>query len=115
MSTSAFGVEHGGIAKRRGHDEPSLGRRVTAQAAPMGLHGVIAGRRGRKLHAVANEEGGALLGAAGGVGLAALHGHAPKSKVGMLAGGVGGVLGLDAGVHRAQHHGHYKKQRGDRS
>lgn len=81
-------------------DEPkaSAGRYATGAVFPI-IHGAVAGKKGRKLRAIANTTGGGLAGGALGTVIAGPRG-----------GAVGSLAGAAAGVHRAQGKGHYKKQ-----
>lgn len=70
---SAFGVEHEGISKAAKKDTDDLwhsnatpGRHVATQLVP-GIHGAVAGRKGKKLEAAGAEFGGALVGGPVGV------------------------------------------------
>jgi hypothetical protein len=87
VKKDAFGVE-----KREG----SGGRDVAAAAFP-GWHGAIAGKKGRKVRAFANEAVGATLGGAAGSVIG-----------GPIVGGAGAMAGGFAGGRRNQKKGHLK-------
>lgn len=116
---SAFGIEHGEFSKAYdkygGQGKPSAGRRVSASLFG-GYHPLVAGKKGKKARAWANQGsrsiGGAAAGGAAGAGIGAL---ASKSPVGRVAGGIAGsVIGGEAGTQRGvtinQRKGYYKKE-----
>lgn len=95
---SAFGVKHTEISKANDSKEYASPQRLAAGAAFPGVHGAVAGRKGRKLRAAGNELGGGLVG-----GVAS----------GLVTNGGPGLLaGAAAGTARAHKQGHYKPDRG---
>ena len=86
---SAFGVDHGDFSKKKEHwthgSNMSAGRAVTAGLFP-GTHGLIAGKKGKKLKAAGHEFAPALASGSLGIPL------------------VGGIVGANA----AQNKGYYK-------
>jgi hypothetical protein len=97
---SAFGVEHGEIYKldvKRGikdiGDEKYASHgRYAAGTVFSGPHGLVAGKKGKKLKAAGHEFGGALAG-------------------NVILPGVGGYAGGLTGTHLAAKKGYYKKQK----
>jgi len=102
------------------------GRRATGVLFP-GIHGAVAGKKGKKLRAAGNELGGQAAGTAASYGIGAGAGRAasafqaagsPKKAgvvgtAGALAGLAAGVSATDYGVRRAQRKGHFKRQKKD--
>lgn len=66
---SAFGIDHGEIAKYDREKYGSPGRIASGAFAP-GIHGAVAGREGKKLHAAGSELAGSFLGLAPGAAAA---------------------------------------------
>lgn len=95
------------VAKQQ--PKASQGRLAAGWAAP-GLHGAVAGKKGRKLRAAGNEIGGTVLGSAAG-GLAA--GVLTRGKGAAFGSAAGSGVGAVAGTARAQKQGHFKMQKND--
>lgn len=110
MAMSAFGVEDDRISKADKHHgtlQASPGRLATgALLGP--YHGLVAGRKGRKLRAAGNELGGSMIGSVAGGALAGALSRGKASSAGALIGNYGGGA---AGTERAQRMGHYKPER----
>lgn len=117
MTTSAWGVEHGeDIAKawdKTSGEKQSMTRAAVAGLAMPGLHGAMAGRKGKKLRSFGSELGGATVGAAGGrvAGMAA--GALTRSPEAVKAGGVwgsaaGGTVGTALGARHNYRRGYLK-------
>lgn len=93
-TVSAFGVDMGEVSKKNTNkDYASAGRHATAIAFP-GAHGLVAGKKGKKLKAAGHEVAGAVVG-------------------GSVAPGVGGMYGTAVGTNRAHRKGYYKPDEGD--
>jgi hypothetical protein len=117
----AFGVERGEISKAE--KKATGGRRLTGIMFP-GMHGAVAGKKGKKLKAAGNELGGYAAGTAASYGInraispavinAAGKGNSKKAialgGAAALGGMAAGVGATDYGVRRAQRKGHFKKQ-----
>lgn len=111
MTESAFGVDHGEIAKRDyGSNGPPTAGRLGAAGAFSGWHGAFAGKPGKKLRSFGNEAGGAMLGSMAGqvAGAAATRGRSTKAAIG--TGLVGGAIGGMEGAKRNQRKGYLKPQ-----
>lgn len=92
---SAFGVDHGEIAKgyykdMKDEKHASHGRLATGALLP-GFHGAVAGKRGKKLRSAGSELGGSLIGSA--------------------IPGPGNLVGGAVGTQYAAKRGYYKKQK----
>jgi len=114
MSVSAFGVDHGGISKadKKSSGNPSVGR-MAAGGLFAPFHAAAAGRKGKKLRAVGNQAGGAVLGALPGT--AVMGAGLAAKKPGMAMGGQflgsgGAVAGGVAGTRRANRKGYFKPE-----
>lgn len=110
----AFGVERGEVSKKK-EQKASDGRLLLGTVAP-GWHGAIAGKKGRKIRAVANEAGGSFLGAGVGGSAGAALGAATRKPGAAIAGytlgsHAGGYTGAFMGTKRAQRMGHFKPER----
>jgi hypothetical protein len=116
MSTSAWGIDHGMVSKawadfdvRKPDNRPknSVGRDVTATLLP-GVHGLAAGKKGRKWRSAGNEVVGAVGGnTAGFVGSMGVAG-ATKGKVRLPGGMVGSTYGGIVGNRRNVRQGYLK-------
>ena len=105
---SAFGVDHGEISKAE--KKATTGRYAAAYFAP-GLHGAVAGKKGRKLRAavpssVASSE----------VPLSArsLVQRSPEGSSRAVRSASAALSAADLGTQHAQKVGHYKKQSKER-
>jgi len=90
---SAFGVDHGYQVSKAKEDwttssNASGGRYATGMLFP-GPHGLIAGKKGKKLKAAGHELGPAMAG-------------------GTVAPGIGNYVGAGLGINAAQNKGYYK-------
>jgi len=111
---SAFGVEHSDSISKKEEKKASTGRQFTTWLAP-GIHGGVAGKKGRKLRAAGTEIGATGVGMVGGSIAGALPGiltHNPKAAT--LGSSVGANVGYAGGAYGATNHnqrkGNYKKQ-----
>lgn len=110
MYVSPFGIEHADINKAdKKQPKASAGRLATA-AAFSPIHGLVAGKKGRKLRAGGNELAGGFIGSAPGQIMT--RSSNPKVKAaGSLVTTAGGIGGTIAGAQRAQRMGHFKTQK----
>lgn len=126
MTISAFGVEHeyevNKAAKKKKPKKPesaSFGRHATTYFFP-GVHGLVAGKRGRKWRSAGSEVGyqaagtvgGAVAGAAGGAAIGHLtHRSAMGARIGANVGASAGAIGSTVHVvNRNQARGRYKPE-----
>jgi hypothetical protein len=109
-------IYHGGksadFGKADKQPKASGGRMASGTLFP-GIHGAVAGRKGRKWHAAGNELGGRAVGITPGLAasaIAARHGSIQGLTAGNALTTGGGFAGSAYGTHRAQSKGHYKSQ-----
>jgi hypothetical protein len=108
MSISSFVNDDERISKAKS-DNPSAGRLATSYLFP-GIHGVAAGKKGKRARAAGNEVGGALGGSVAGSmagKLVARRNPVMGAVAGSYAGGIGGNA---AGTTRAHRRGYYRAE-----
>jgi hypothetical protein len=104
---SPFGVEHVDISKAANTKKASPGRLATAGLFSP-VHGVVAGKKGKKLRAGGNEFGGTLLGGIAGGTVAVIARKPGAFHPLSAAGGTGGAV---MGAMRAQKKGYFKPEK----
>lgn len=106
----AFGIERPDLISKQ-EKKASSGRLVLGGMFP-GFHGVVAGKKGRKLRAAGNEAVGGMAGGVAGATIGGIAGAATRNpRIATGASNIGTIAGSIAGTQRAQSRGHYTKQR----
>lgn len=110
MAISAFGVDDSRLLSKADRDKRQYSAGRTAAAATFGgYHGAVAGRKGKKVRATANEAVGSLLGTYGGGAAGMLLARKNPLAGAMVGAGVGGAGGAVAGLRRNQRKGYLKR------
>ncbi len=110
MSESAFGIEHGvEISKAERKQPKASAGRLAAGTAFGPYHGVVAGKKGKKLRAAGNQFGGTLAGGVDGSVAGSIVGRGNPTVTG-LAANAGALTGAYKGTKAAQRKGYFKKE-----
>lgn len=108
LDKDQYRVKKRGTTVAKNENKASTGRLVAG--ATLGpYHGLVAGKKGRKLRAAGNEFGGAVAGNAAGALVGGALSRGKLTAAGSVAGTYGGAA---AGTARAQRMGHFKPQKG---
>lgn len=111
---SAFGIDHGEFSKADTKSNPTGGRYATSYLFP-GVHGAVAGKKGKKLRSAGRELGGTIGGSvagsvAGGLAARGLGGGPKAAALGSALGTAGAIGGSAYATHSTHKAGYYKKQ-----